>query len=270
MTAQFPIDGKFKKDWKVTSYMGYRIHPISHVRKHHNGTDIWSKHEPCVIEAPYAGKVIKVGNNPTGYGNYVILRHKIQGKNYITLYGHMKDGSVKVRTGQKVTAGTALGKMGSTGASTGKHLHWELQAGKNWVYSATGKNFIEPVKFFSHLIDFEKTAATAKVEAKEADPVAPAPTHDDAGAKAAEKPVVENPPMPKPVLENPPMPMPNGVAPVKPSVAPKPVQKIHKVKAGETLTSIAAKYSTSVGALVHLNKVENPNVIRIGQKIKLP
>ena len=40
MTAQFPIVGKFKKDWKVTSYMGWRIHPVKKVKKHHNGTDI--------------------------------------------------------------------------------------------------------------------------------------------------------------------------------------------------------------------------------------
>ena len=183
--AQFPIDGKPGKDWKVTSYMGYRIHPITKVKKFHNGTDIWSKHEPCWIEAPYDGKVIKVGNNPSGFGNYVIIRHAIKGTTYVTLYGHMKDGSIKVKTGQKIAAGTALGKMGTTGASTGKHLHWELQKGKNWVWSATGKNFIEPVKFFDNLIKFEKSIASAPVEAADTDPVAPAPTHDDAGAKAA-------------------------------------------------------------------------------------
>jgi murein DD-endopeptidase MepM/ murein hydrolase activator NlpD len=184
--AQYAIDGKPGKGWKVTSYMGWRIHPIKKVKKHHNGTDIWSSHEPCWIEAPYDGKVIAVGNNPSGFGNYVQLLHNIRGEWYVTLYGHMANGSIKVKKGQKVTAGTPLGKMGSTGMSTGKHLHWELCKGKKWVWSDTGKNFIEPVKFFTALIAWEKSIATAPVEAKDTDPVAPAPTHDEDGATAAE------------------------------------------------------------------------------------
>lgn len=236
MTAQFPIDGKLGKDWKVTSYMGWRIHPIKKVKKHHNGTDIWSKHEPCVIEVPYDGKVIKVGRNPSGFGNYVIIRHVIQGTTYVTLYGHMKDGSVKVKAKQVVTAGTAIGKMGTTGASTGKHLHWELQKGKNWVWSDTGKNFIEPVAFFTHLIAFEKTVATAPVEAHPDDPVQPAPVHG---------------------------PTPPAQPAPKPTPAP-----VHTVKKGENLTVIAKRYKTTVHALAALNGIDDPNLIRVGQKLK--
>jgi murein DD-endopeptidase MepM/ murein hydrolase activator NlpD len=187
MSAQYAIDGKPGKAWKVTSYMGWRIHPVHKEKKHHNGTDIWSSKEPCVIEAPYAGKVIAVGNNPSGFGNSVTLLHKIKGEWYTTLYAHMLNGSVKVKKGQKVEAGTALGKMGSTGVSTGKHLHWELHKGKAHTWSATGKGFIEPVKFFEALIKWEKSIATAPVEAKETDPVAPEPTHDAKGAAAAAK-----------------------------------------------------------------------------------
>ena len=182
--AQFPIDGKLGKAWKVTSTMGWRIHPVTKTKKHHNGTDIWASAEPCWIEAPYAGKVINVGNNPSGFGNSVTLFHRIDGKPYVTLYAHMVNGSIKVKKGQKVDAGTPLGKMGSTGMSTGKHLHWELQKGKTWVWNATGKNFIEPVSFFKALIAKEKAIATAPVETPPNAPVAPAPTHDDAGAEA--------------------------------------------------------------------------------------
>ena len=199
MTAQYAIDGRPGKGWKVTSYMGWRIHPVHKEKKHHNGTDIWSAKEPCWIEAPYDGKVIAVGNNPSGFGNSVTLLHKIKGTWYTTLYAHMANGSVKVKKGQKITAGTPLGKMGSTGVSTGKHLHWELRKGKAHTWSATGKGFIEPVKFFEALIKWEKSIATAPVEAKETDPVAPEPTHDDAGAKAVAKAVVEAAkPAPKP------------------------------------------------------------------------
>jgi murein DD-endopeptidase MepM/ murein hydrolase activator NlpD len=182
--AQLPIDGKLGKDFKVTSLMGMRIHPVTKEKKHHNGTDVWSKHEPCWIEAPYDGVVLesKKSTSPGGgFGNYVILLHKIGGKQYTTLYAHMQDGSVKVKKGQKVEAGTPLGKMGTTGMSTGKHLHWELRLGKQHIWDKMGKNYIEPIAFFKALIAQEAAIATAGVEATEDDKVAPAPVH---GAKA--------------------------------------------------------------------------------------
>jgi murein DD-endopeptidase MepM/ murein hydrolase activator NlpD len=184
--AQFPIDGKPGKGWKVTSTMGWRIHPVTKTKKHHNGTDIWSAQEPCWIEAPYKGKVIAVGNNPAGFGNSVTIRHNIDGKPYVTIYAHMANGSVKVKNGQRVEAGQPLGKMGSTGMSTGKHLHWELQKGRALVWSANGKNFIEPVAFFKALIAKEKAIASAPVVTPDDAPIALAPTHDEAGAEAHE------------------------------------------------------------------------------------
>jgi murein DD-endopeptidase MepM/ murein hydrolase activator NlpD len=185
--AQFPIDGKLGKAWKVTSTMGWRMHPVHKEKRHHNGTDIWAKAEPTWIEAPYDGKVINVGNNPSGFGNSVTLLHKIDGKFYVTLYAHMANGSVKVKKGQKIEAGTPLGKMGSTGISTGKHLHWELQKGKTWVWNTNGKNFIEPVAFFKAVIAKEAIVATAPVVTPPNAPVAPAPTHDEKGAAAQVK-----------------------------------------------------------------------------------
>jgi len=196
--AQFPIDGKLGKAWKVTSTMGWRMHPVKKVKKHHNGTDIWAKAEPTWIEAPYAGKVISIGNNPSGFGNSVTLLHTIDGKPYVTLYAHMANGSIKVKKGQKVEAGTPLGKMGSTGVSTGKHLHWELQKGKKWVWNDNGKNFIEPVAFFTALIAKEASIATAPVVTPPDAPVAPAPTHDDKGAAAHAKVEKAAPAAPKP------------------------------------------------------------------------
>ncbi len=187
--AQFPIDGKLGKDFKATSLMGMRIHPVTKQKKHHNGTDIWSPHEPCWIEAPYDAKVLEAKKSTAaggGFGNYVILLHKINGKDYTSLYAHMQDGSLKVKKGQKIEAGTPLGKMGTTGMSTGKHLHWELRLGKQHIWDANGKNYIEPIAFFKALIASEKAIATASVVATEDDPVAEAPTHDEAGTKVVD------------------------------------------------------------------------------------
>ena len=190
--AQFPIDGKKNKDWKISSEMGWRIHPVQKTKKHHNGADIIGVGKgPHYIEAPYAGKVLKATKSTApggGFGNYVVLLHKINGKNYTTLYAHLKDGSIKVKAGQKVEAGTVLGIMGTTGMSTGVHLHWEMWMGKTHGWTADGKGFVNAVKFFDALIKQEAELVAGPVATPADAPVAPAPVHE---AKKAAAPVAK-------------------------------------------------------------------------------
>jgi murein DD-endopeptidase MepM/ murein hydrolase activator NlpD len=242
--AQQAIDGVQGKDWKITSIMGNRIHPVTKAPKHHNGTDIWSPHEPCWIEAPYDGVVVEARKSTAaggGFGNFVRLQHKINGEYYTTTYAHMVDGSIKVKPGQKIEAGTPIGKMGSTGMSTGKHLHWELQKGKTYAWNDKGLNFIEPVAFFDALIKLEAINGTAKDVTPADAPAAPAPVHGNA-------------PAPK--------------APVAPAV-PASVSGTYTVVKGDNLTRIASRNGTTVAELVRINGIKNPNLIKVGQVIKL-
>jgi murein DD-endopeptidase MepM/ murein hydrolase activator NlpD len=241
--AQQAIDGKQGSDWKVTSIMGNRIHPVTKEPKHHNGTDIWSKHEPCWIEAPYDGTVVESRKSTAaggGFGNFVRILHKINGEYYTTTYAHMQDGTLKVKPGQKIEAGTPLGKMGSTGMSTGKHLHWELQKGKTYAWNNTGKNYIEPIAFFDALIKLEAINGTAKEESAPDAPPAPAPVHS-------------------------PAPKAKAPAPAKPATT----GSTYTVKAGDNLTRIASRHGTTVAALVKLNGIKNANAINVGQVLKL-
>lgn len=113
---------------RVTSAFGYRIHPITGKRTLHSGIDIGRKADGTPIDgaaivASGAGTVISAGNR-SGYGNTVIIDH---GNGVTTLYAHQRSGGIKVSTGQKVSAGQRIGTVGSTGNSTGPHLHWEVR-----------------------------------------------------------------------------------------------------------------------------------------------
>jgi len=90
----------------------------------------------------------------------------------------MKKGSLAVKKGQKITAGTVLGKMGTTGMSTGKHLHFEIWKGKTHGWSSNGKGFVEPIGFIKALIAKEAAAAEAHKSTPADAPVIPTPTHE--------------------------------------------------------------------------------------------
>jgi len=197
---QYPIDGKMGKNWKVSSYMGWRVHPVTKGKKHHNGTDIIPIGAAPYIEAFADGKVLESRKSTAaggGFGNFVIIQHKINGVFFTSCYAHMADGTIKVKKGQKVKAGTVLGKMGTTGMSTGVHLHFEIWRGKTHGWSADGKGFVEPLKFIKGLI----AAQEAIEDAPNATPPAPA-TKPVAAAKPT-IPVAKPVAKPKPVAKLP-------------------------------------------------------------------
>jgi murein DD-endopeptidase MepM/ murein hydrolase activator NlpD len=103
----------------ISSFYGMRISPITGTRLFHNGLDI-TNYLMTPIKASSAGRVAMVDYNPT-YGNFIILVHD---NGFQTLYGHMKETYVK--KGMNVAQGQRIGAMGSTGASTGSHLHFSI------------------------------------------------------------------------------------------------------------------------------------------------
>ncbi len=110
---------KLARSVRLLSGFGYRIHPIYKVRKMHAGIDFTAP-RGTPIQATGNGKVIKAGRG-TGYGKRVIIDH---GYGYQTLYAHMHQIDVKV--GETVTRGQVIGQVGSTGASTAPHCHYEV------------------------------------------------------------------------------------------------------------------------------------------------
>lgn len=114
LPAGRPID----EGW-ISSYFGYRTDPFNGLREFHRGVDLAGKMgEPVIAVA--AGVVTYAGKR-FGYGNLVEINH---GNGFVTRYGH--NSEVKVRVGETVSKGQVVALMGSTGRSTGPHVHFEV------------------------------------------------------------------------------------------------------------------------------------------------
>ncbi|MFC5382129.1 M23 family metallopeptidase [Aquipuribacter nitratireducens] len=122
---------------RLSSPFGYRIHPITGVRKLHSGMDIAAScGTPIYAAGP--GQVVRAGP-ASSYGTLVVIDH---GGGVLTRYAHMYNEDVLVSVGTPVAAGTAIGRIGSNGMSTGCHLHFEVQR---------GGEFVDPVPFLRAL-----------------------------------------------------------------------------------------------------------------------
>lgn len=136
---------------RITSHYGYRTHPITGAKtsKHH-GTD-FAQPGTHNIKAAAAGTVTR-SYRSTSYGECVFILHNIRGQQFESVYAHMRAGSRRVSVGQKVKQGQIIGIMGSTGNSTGQHLHFELHKGR-WNINKT--NGVNPLKYLPSLSDPE-------------------------------------------------------------------------------------------------------------------
>lgn len=103
---------------RISSNYGLRKHPIRKSVRHHNGIDLAAPNG-AHVRAVKSGLVV-FASNYKGYGNLITVKHKDE---TYSLYGHLSKIDTKV--GKKVKAGEVIGRVGSTGASTGNHLHFE-------------------------------------------------------------------------------------------------------------------------------------------------
>ena len=225
----------------VTSHYGYR--PA--FRRQHYGTDI-KVFVGDTIRAVFPGKVRVVKYEPKGYGNYVVIRHP---NGLETIYGHMSRHLCKPN--QVVKAGDVIGLGGNTGRSTGSHLHFETRF--------LGQ-FIDPERLF----DFEaqdvkgdfylfRSSGRGTMLAASDNIVGGEEEMSEEAALALQAKEAESEAFQQKKIKQ---------------MKAKPRTHIHKVKSGETLSSIARKCGTSVDRLCRLNNIKRNTVLRPGQILR--
>ncbi len=222
----------------VTSHYGYR----ARFRRNHYGTDL-KVYVGDTIRAAFSGKVRVVDYEGKGYGKYVIIRHP---NGLETLYGHMSKHLVAEN--QSVRAGDPIGLGGSTGRSTGPHLHFETRfLGKQinpellfsfeardvkadtYVYRSNGKSGLVNATVHMASNDLEESEEAINAQA----------------AKVKESREFQDQRRSR-----------------------KSRSQVYKVKKGDTLYSIAKKHSTTVSKLCKLNNIPKNKTLTPGQIIK--
>jgi murein DD-endopeptidase MepM/ murein hydrolase activator NlpD len=111
-----PVDG-----YRISSGFGMRKHPVLGYNRMHKGMD-FAAPRGTPIYAAGDGTIARIGRNG-GYGNYIRINH---GKGYATAYAHMRRFGRGMRSGKRVKQGSVIGYVGTTGRSTGPHLHYEV------------------------------------------------------------------------------------------------------------------------------------------------
>lgn len=141
-TAFFSTPFEEEIKYTITSNYGTRIDPIDLDKiSFHSGIDLSAPAGTSIV-ASADGVVYEVGYSESGLGNYVYIEHDYGGLVLYTMYGHMADDSIVVNVGDKVKAKDKIGTIGSTGRSTGIHLHFMIS--KNRI-SFKQEDLMDPI-----------------------------------------------------------------------------------------------------------------------------
>jgi len=137
--------------WVKTDDFGPRIHPITGEQSFHTGLDLGAPGGTPILAA--ADGTVTVAEFSGGYGGLIVIEHTIDGKTVATAYAHMWQSGIHVHVGDRVTAGQHIGDVGSSGMSTGDHLHFEVRPGgtnaeaidpAGWLNAHGAANLPEP------------------------------------------------------------------------------------------------------------------------------
>lgn len=223
----------------VTSSFGYR----RRFRRQHYGTDI-KVYVGDTIRAAFSGKVRIVAYERKGYGYYVLIRHQ---NGLETLYGHMSKQLVK--EDQVVKAGEPIGLGGNTGRSFGSHLHFETRFLGQFINPEKLFNFaqqdIQGDFFVYQSRGNGKLMAAANVMGGEAE-------ISEEEAKELEKEEESREFQQQRIAQQ----------------QEKPRSKVHKVRSGESLYTIARKYGTTVDRICRVNGITKKAILRPGQILR--
>ncbi|MDO5644987.1 MAG: M23 family metallopeptidase [Dermabacter sp.] len=127
--------------WVKTDDFGPRIHPITGQESFHTGLDLGAADGTPILAA--ADGTVTVAEYSGGYGGLIVIEHTIDGQTVATAYAHMWLGGIHVHVGDRVSAGQHIGDVGSSGMSTGAHLHFEVRPG------GTNGEAIDPAKWLN-------------------------------------------------------------------------------------------------------------------------
>ncbi len=232
-------------------------------RRQHQGVDLSLKTGDPVY-APINGRVRISEWNRGGYGNLIIIRHDNELE---TSYGHLSERLVA--EGDWVEAGQIIGFGGSTGRSSGPHLHFETRYhghcfDPEWIFDfENGTLYRSTFVLRREYLDIHVNANSYVPEIEFNDPLG-----DETGGGVAAATGSDGTSVPEGVSSE--EGRASGAGGAGSAAAPsEPEPVYHKVVNGDTLSAIARKYSTSVAALTRVNKIENPDRLRLGQKIRV-
>ncbi|MDR0448407.1 MAG: M23 family metallopeptidase [Treponema sp.] len=138
LDSQSAILAEIPSIWPIKGRMGHFTNPFGMNRdpftgapQMHTGVDISTYRSGDPVVATADGQVAFMGYEPSGFGNYIIIRHQ---HGFYTRYAHLL--SFRVQAGQQVKQGETIGYIGNTGRSTGPHLHYEVHIGSDVVNPA--------------------------------------------------------------------------------------------------------------------------------------
>jgi len=127
--------------WVATDPFGPRVHPITGEDSFHTGADFATPDGTPILAA--ASGTVTVAEFSGGYGGLVVIEHRIDGRTVATAYAHSWQNGIHVSVGDQVRAGQHIADVGSSGMSTGPHLHFEVRDG------GTNGEFIDPAAWLN-------------------------------------------------------------------------------------------------------------------------